>query len=226
MESTKAVRETARRLQLEPLIVEQKKRLDHARSIRLLFRSAMDALKEGHNKNYHDLAVKSTISGYDEYLAEIIGEETVITEDSPEIITSDMELKKAQDQTYEARKDIGRMFQLLKAMKEGYNTEYNDEAVLKAISVLDGFAPSWVDEQNEFVGEEAVVFPQESNSESWETPESDQGKQTRSGRHASTRLSTAAFFDWVSFVSSQSLEFRQQGPDHFCCDLQSSSETG
>jgi len=172
MESTRAEREAARRIQLEPLITEQDKRLEHAKTIKSHFRSVMDDLKEGHNKNYHDLAVKSTISGYDEYLAET--EEEATSENTADI-TSDKQIKNTLTQTYKARKDIGRMFQLLKSMKEGYNTEYNDQAVLKALSALDAFAPSWVDEQNEFVGEESLVIP-EVTSETQEARGSSQGK--------------------------------------------------
>ncbi|GJJ73591.1 protein kinase C substrate 80K-H [Entomortierella parvispora] len=176
MESTKAEREAARRIQLEPIIAEQDKRLEHAKTIKSHFRSVMDELKEGHNKNYHDLAVKSTISGYDEYLAEIVEAEEEPASGEAVEITSDKQYKNSLAQTYETRKDIGRMFQLLKAMKEGYNTEYNDEAVLKALSALDSFAPSWVDEQNEFVGEESLVIPEAIPVETQESSGSGQDK--------------------------------------------------
>lgn len=176
MESTRAEREAARRIQLEPLITEQNKRLEQAKAIKSHFRTAMDGLKEGHNKNYHDLAVKSTISGYDEYLAEI---EEEAASDNTVDINADKQFKNSLAQTYGVRKDIGRMYQLLKSMKERYNTEYNDEAVLKALSALDAFAPSWVEDQNEFVGEESLVVPEETTSETQETAGSGQGKRPR-----------------------------------------------
>ena len=113
------------------------------------------------------MAVKSTISGYDEYLEELKKQE----KDEKNNDTNNTEKEKArsalermhaaQDATYDAKKDIGLMFQLIKEMKEKYNIEYNDEAVLKAIKVLDEFAPTWEDSSNDFVGEEFIEIPDE-----------------------------------------------------------------
>ncbi|KAF9922829.1 hypothetical protein FBU30_007037 [Linnemannia zychae] len=206
LESTRLEREAARELQLAPLIEQQIKRLAHATDVRTLFRKTLDELKENHNKNYHDLAVKSAISGYDEYLKELkrIADDDIIDSDNQrsEEDEEDEEKKEetekkdeaentdkreendkeksnqekknrtalqrmyaAQDETYDVKKDIGLMFQLLKEMKEKHNVEYNDEAVLKAIKMLDDFAPTWEDSANEFVGETPIEIPDEDLSE-------------------------------------------------------------
>ncbi|KAG9070868.1 hypothetical protein KI688_008409 [Linnemannia hyalina] len=172
LESTKLEREAARERQLAPLIEQQTQRAEHANKIKSLFRTTLDDLKENHNKNFHDMAVKSTISGYDEYLEELKKQE----EDEKNSDTNNKEEKEkarsalermhaAQDATYDAKKDIGLMFGLIKEMKEKYNTEYNDEAVLKAIKVLDEFAPTWDDSSNDFVGEEFIEIPDEDASD-------------------------------------------------------------
>ncbi|KAG0275980.1 hypothetical protein BGZ95_008153 [Linnemannia exigua] len=170
LESTKLEREAARLLQLAPLIEQQNGRLSHATKIRTLFRETLDELKEKHNKNYHDLAVKSTIAGYDEYLEELKKQqededkeaaENIMEEKKEEDRSALERMHSAQDATYEIKKDIGLMFQLIKEMKESYNTEYNDEAVLKAIKVLDDFTPTWEDSANEFVGEDPIEIPDE-----------------------------------------------------------------
>ncbi|KAF9135088.1 hypothetical protein BGW39_004720 [Mortierella sp. 14UC] len=171
LESTKLEREAARLLQLSPLIEQQNRRLSHASKIKTLFQETLDELKEKHNKNYHDLAVKSTIAGYDEYLEDLKKKQE--EEDKEASEGKEEEKRKeegrsalermhtAQDATYETKKDIGLMFQLIKEMKENYNTEYNDEAVLKAIKALDDFAPTWEDSTNEFVGEDPIEIPDE-----------------------------------------------------------------
>lgn len=118
------------------------------------------------------MAVKSTISGYDEYLEELKKQEedeknsNKDSQEEKEKVRSALErMHAAQDATYDAKKDIGLMFQLLKEMKEKYNTEYNDEAVLKAIKVLDEFAPTWEHSANEFIGEEFIEIPDEDAGE-------------------------------------------------------------
>ncbi|KAF9194871.1 hypothetical protein BGZ51_007091 [Haplosporangium sp. Z 767] len=175
LEKSKSEREAARKLQLTPLIEQQTQRLAHANKVKTMFRTTLDELKEKHNKNYHDLAVKATISGYDEYLEELekktAEDATQKDNDADKNLTADQLMHSAQDQTYNARKDIGAMFQLIKAMKEGYNTEYNDEAVLKAINTFEEFAPSWLDEQNEFVSEEPIMIP----ADNFEAPKLEEG---------------------------------------------------
>lgn len=165
-------RETARERQLAPLIEQQTQRAEHANKIKNLFRTTLDDLKENHNKNFHDMAVKSTISGYDEYLEELKKQEedeknndTNNKEEKEKVRSALERMHAAQDATYDAKKDIGLMFQLIKEMKEKYNTEYNDEAVLKAIKVLDEFAPTWEDDSNDFVGEEFIEIPDEDASD-------------------------------------------------------------
>ncbi|KAG0296762.1 hypothetical protein BGZ96_008622 [Linnemannia gamsii] len=172
LESTKLEREAARELQLAPLIEQQNQRLDHATKIKSLFRTALNDLKENQNKNFHDMAVKATISGYDEYLEELKKQEeeennsNKDSQEEKEKVRSALErMHTAQDATYDAKKDIGLMFQLLKEMKEKYNTEYNDDAVLKAIKVLDEFAPTWEHSSNDFIGEEFIDIPDEDAGE-------------------------------------------------------------
>ncbi|KAF9438149.1 hypothetical protein BGZ76_009523 [Entomortierella beljakovae] len=163
LESTRAEREAAREIQLKPLIIKQLERFTKATEIKDKFHSTLHELKETYNKNYHDLAVKSTITEFEEYLEELKQEAIDLVdqqskEDDKEH-SADQRFNTAQDKTYDVKKAIGRMYQLVKTMKEKYNKEYNDEAVMKAISVLDEFTPSWHHEQNEFVGEDAIEIP-------------------------------------------------------------------
>ncbi|KAG0298332.1 hypothetical protein BGZ98_000232 [Dissophora globulifera] len=165
IDSGKAEREEARRKQLEPLIVKQQQMITRAMDSKLLLRTAMEDLKENQNKNYHDMAVKEAITGFDQYLEqmkqEAVEESKTSQEQDPDL-TAEQQFSKLQDQAFAIRKEIGWIFQLLKAMKENYNTEYNDEAVLKAVSVLSEFEPSWKDDKNEFVGEEVIdLLPEE-----------------------------------------------------------------
>lgn len=163
LQKTKIEREAARKAQLKPIIEQQSKRLVHAIDVRSGFRAALEELKEKYNKNYHDLAVKDTITGFDEYLKELeqetaAGESQDAERDQP----ADELFHAVQTQTIDVHKEIGKMFQLLKVMKKDHNVEYNDEAVLKAIKYLDDFAPTWQDDQNEFVGEESLEVPKDS----------------------------------------------------------------
>ncbi|KAI8605141.1 glucosidase II beta subunit-like-domain-containing protein [Dissophora ornata] len=165
LESTKAEREAARELQLAPLIEQQNEILVRAIEAKDLLRNTLKELKENQNKNYHDMAVKAAITGFDEYLEELAQEAADEAEKEIKDVNEELSAKKRfmalQTQAYDARKEVGRMFQLLKAIKEGYNIEYNDEAVLKAIKVLEEFAPSWQGDENEFVGEEVIEIPEE-----------------------------------------------------------------
>ncbi|KAI1316738.1 hypothetical protein EDD11_009554 [Mortierella claussenii] len=166
LESTKAEREEARELQLAPLIQQQIDRVTRAKEAKALLRSALEDLKKNQNKNFHDLVVKSTIAGFDEYLEDLKQEAADAAEreakgDMKIELNAVEQLHAAQDQAYDDRKEIGRMFQLIKGMKEGYNKEYNDAAVLRTIAVLDEFAPSWQEHQNEFVGEDTIELPEE-----------------------------------------------------------------
>ncbi|KAG0002387.1 hypothetical protein BGZ65_002680, partial [Modicella reniformis] len=164
LESSRVEREEARNRQLEPFIEQYKERLVRTLGDKHLFRKTLDVLKENHNKNYHDLAVKDTISGYDEYLKEVEQETTAEVEldkDEDKDLPAERRIVLLQSKLYDVRKDIGRIFQLLKVMKKGFNTEYNDEAVLKAIKVFDDFAHLWRDHQDEYVAEEAIQLPEE-----------------------------------------------------------------
>ncbi|KAF9954124.1 hypothetical protein BGZ72_004887 [Mortierella alpina] len=165
LQKTKIEREAARKTQLAPLIEQQNKRLAHAMDIKSGLRAALEELKEKYNKNYHDLAVKNTITGLDEYLKELEQQTTNTaadeSQDAERERTADELFYAAQEQTRDVRKEIGRLFQLLKTMKKDHNVEYKDEAVLKAIKHLDDFAPTWQDDQNEFVGEVALEAPKD-----------------------------------------------------------------
>ncbi|KAF9988047.1 hypothetical protein BGZ75_010097 [Mortierella antarctica] len=165
LQKTKTEREAARKAQLAPIIEQQSKRLAHAIDVKSFLRAALEELKEKYNKNYHDLAVKDTITGFDEYIKELEQETIDIatgeSQDAERERTADELFQAVQDQTRNVRKEIGKMFQLLKAMKKDHNVEYNDEAVLKAIKRLDSLARTWQDDQNEFVGEELLEVPKD-----------------------------------------------------------------
>ncbi|KAG0367302.1 glucosidase II beta subunit-like-domain-containing protein [Gamsiella multidivaricata] len=171
LESTKAERKKAREIQLAPLIEQQSQRLVRAIEAKNLLRTTLEELKENHNKNYHDLAVKDTISGFDEYLEELKQaaadaaqreeERKERKKDENKELSAKQRLMALQSETYYARKEIGRMFHLIKTMKETYNTEYNDEAVLKAIKAFEEFAPQWDNDLDEFVGEKLIEIPEE-----------------------------------------------------------------
>ncbi|KAG0327020.1 hypothetical protein BG000_001166 [Podila horticola] len=175
LESTKAEREAARKIQLEPIIEQQHERLSHAKTVRDRLRSALEDLKANSNKNYHDLVVKSTIAGYDEHLVEL-AEYTASAKpvDPSKILTADETMLEVSDETYDMRKEIGALYVLLKGMKEGYNTDNNDEAVLRAVKVFDEFTPTWQGDQNEFVGEATLEIPPE-NKEQTEPQQHDNG---------------------------------------------------
>ncbi|KAG0361515.1 hypothetical protein BG005_008105 [Podila minutissima] len=166
LESTKAEREAARKIQLEPIIEQQRARLSHAKTVRDNLRSALEDLKANSNKNYHDLVVKSTVAGYDEQLAELAeyaaGAKPV---DPSKILTADETMLEVVDETYNMRKEIGAFYVLLKGLKEGYNTDNNDEAVLRAVKVTDEFTPTWQGDQNEFVGEASLEIPPENKEQ-------------------------------------------------------------
>ncbi|KAG0021560.1 hypothetical protein BGZ81_008880 [Podila clonocystis] len=175
LESTKAEREAARKVQLEPIFEQQRTRLSHAKTVRDRLRSALEDLKSNSNKNYHDLVVKSTIAGYDEHLAEVAEYAASAKPlDTSKILTADETMLEVADETYYMRKEIGALYVLLKGMKEGYNTDNNDEAVLRAVKVIDEFSPTWQGDQNEFMDEDPFDIPPE-NKEQTETQRHDHG---------------------------------------------------
>ncbi|KAF9383603.1 hypothetical protein CPB97_006337 [Podila verticillata] len=162
LESTKAEREAARKILLEPIIEQQYVRLSHAKGVRDRLRSALEHLKANSNKNYHDLVVKSTIAGYDEHVEELAKYNADRKPVDPsKVLTADETMLAAVDETYDMRKEIGGLYVLLKGMKEGYNTDNNDEAVLRAVMVFDEFTPKWQGDQNEFVDETPLEIPPE-----------------------------------------------------------------
>ncbi|KAF9415164.1 hypothetical protein BGZ94_000172 [Podila epigama] len=162
LESSKAEREAARKVQLAPLIEQQNARLAHAKFIYRRLHETLEDLKENANKNYHDMVVKSTIAGFDEHVTDADKEAANLPPvDTNKILTADQIMLAAVDETYDVRKDIGALFVLLKALKEGYNTDNNDEAVLRAVKVFDEFTPTWQGDHNDFVGEEPLEIPPE-----------------------------------------------------------------
>ncbi|KAK3828522.1 MAG: glucosidase II beta subunit-like-domain-containing protein [Benniella sp.] len=166
LESSRIEREKARNHQLEPFIEKFKERLTRVLDDKNMFRATLDMLKEHHNKNYHDLAVKNTISGFDEYLKEIeekVASDTEPIKDEDNDSPVERRIVLLQGKIHDIRKDIGKMFRLIKEMKESYNTEYNDEAVLKTIKIFHEFAPSWNDEKDDYESEDNIQIPEEAS---------------------------------------------------------------
>ncbi|KAF9131139.1 hypothetical protein BG015_003913, partial [Linnemannia schmuckeri] len=159
LEGSKSEREAARTQQLEPLIQEQTRRLKHAAEIRDMLKLTLQNLKEKHNKNYHDLAVKDTVSGFDEYIV-AQGEKTEPAQEDSDI-SSDRRFDALVDETSVVLRDIGTLHDLLDGMKRDYNTEYNDEAVLAAVKVTEDFEVTWDSSRLEFVDVKHLVLPEE-----------------------------------------------------------------
>jgi protein kinase C substrate 80K-H len=160
LEGSKNEREAARKQQLESIIQEQTKRLNYALEIKDMLEHTLQSLKENHNKNYHDLAVKDTVSGFDEYI-EAQEEKARETPQDEVTLSPDLQFDGLVDKTYSALRDIGTMYDLLEGMKRDYNTEYNDEAVLAAIKVIDAFEVTWDSSKQDFVDIEPLVLPEE-----------------------------------------------------------------
>ncbi|KAF9556351.1 hypothetical protein EC968_008311 [Mortierella alpina] len=185
LEGSKTKREEARRLQLKPLIEEQTRRLKHSQDSRDLLRKTLQDLKEKHNKNYHDLAVKNTVSGFDEYVSgldEGAAEESTEGNDSTSNDNNnasdscatgecaDQQLTRLVDETFAIQRDIVTLRDLLMGLKHEYNTEYNDEAVLAAVKVAEEFDLLWNEDRQEFKDELPLDIPAE---ESDDSPESE-----------------------------------------------------
>ncbi|KAF8931275.1 hypothetical protein BGZ58_007724 [Dissophora ornata] len=177
LEGSKKEREATRRAQLEPLIKEQNRRLRHAQDTKQLLFKTLQDLKENHNKNYHDLAVKDTVAGFDDFVASLGEEDTVppaSTGDSDDDAPADGQLKTLEDDTNIVLREVGTLFDLLAGMRHDYNTEYNDEAVLAAVKVADGVEVGWNKDRQEFRDEFALEIPEE---ESDDTPEAEKLKE-------------------------------------------------
>ncbi|KAF9964202.1 hypothetical protein BGZ70_006784 [Mortierella alpina] len=194
---TKIEREAARKAQLAPITEQQRKRLAHATDVKSGLRAALEELKEKYNKNYHDLVVKDTITGFEEYLKEMEQETSDIAtgevQNTEGERTADEIFHALQDRTRDVRKDIGKLFQLLKVMKRDHNVEYNDEAVLKAIKHMDDFAPTWQDDHNDFVGEELIEVPKDNfeaseQREEWERTQEAHGKASEAERKLQSEI--------------------------------------
>ncbi|KAG0329920.1 hypothetical protein BGZ99_010031 [Dissophora globulifera] len=175
-EGTKKERAAARWTQLAPLIKEQTRRLKFALYTKKKLFKTLKQLKDNYNKNYHDLAVKSAVAGFDDYL-ETLDKDTDAdppaasveegTADDTEISADDQFDKVTQDTNIVLR-EIGSLFELLAGMAEDYNIEYNDEAVLAAVTVTKDVERNWDQIGLEFKDDTELVVPEE---ESDETPE-------------------------------------------------------
>ncbi|KAG0296507.1 hypothetical protein BGZ96_009326 [Linnemannia gamsii] len=160
LEGSKSEREATRKQQLEPLIQEQTKRLKYASEVRDMLKLTLQSLKENHNKNFHDMAVKGTVSGFDDYIV-AQGEKTETVEDDLATLSSDRQFDALMDETSVVLRDIGTLHDLLDGMKRDYNTEYNDEAVLAAVKVTDDFEITWDSSRLDFADVEHLVLPEE-----------------------------------------------------------------
>ncbi|KAG0237465.1 hypothetical protein BGX31_003590 [Mortierella sp. GBA43] len=186
-ESTKGERDAARKAQLAPLIEEQTRRLKAAKDSKNHLIKTLQNVKDNHNKNYHDLAVKNTVSGFDEFLTrngdvaeehiepgedttdytteettEVTDEETVDdSEDTNTDSPPEERLKTLIDDTTTVLRDINTLHGLLDTMKREYNTEYNDEAVLAAVKVVEDFDSKWDSYRQEFKEEPTQTIPEE-----------------------------------------------------------------
>ncbi|KAF9325374.1 hypothetical protein BG006_011144 [Podila minutissima] len=172
-EGSKGDREASRREQLAPLIQEQASRLARAKNVRNKLRATLQNLKENYNKNYHDTAVKNTITGFDDYITGL-GEdhESEASTDEEQVdpteysITPDERINNLMDQTYVIQREIGTLYDLLDNMSREYNTENNDEAVQVSVKVVEEFSTTWVTDRQEFGDEAALEVPAELTDES------------------------------------------------------------
>jgi protein kinase C substrate 80K-H len=184
-ESTKGDREAARKFQLEPLLREQRRRLKVARETEDHLFKTLQNVKENHNKNYHDLAVKNTVSGFDEFVSrqkedenkdeqeavEEAGEEGAEEDDTS---SAESQLETLISDTTIVLRDISSLYELLDVMRREYNTEYNDEAVLAAVKVVEGLEDKWDKYRQEFKDEPRQTIPDE---ETDSTPEAQKLKE-------------------------------------------------
>ncbi|KAF9969695.1 hypothetical protein BGZ73_007811 [Actinomortierella ambigua] len=167
-EDTKAERENARKAQLAPIIEEQEKRLERANEARDLLYKTLEDLQENHNKNFHDMAVKSTVTGFEEFIESFkkdSNEETTPAEateaEEPSKMSPEDEYDALNDKINEVKREAGKLYDLLVEMKDNYNKEYNDPAVLAALEVTSQFATTWDAARNDFTDETALELPQE-----------------------------------------------------------------
>ncbi|KAG0342275.1 hypothetical protein BG000_005790 [Podila horticola] len=180
-EGSKGDREASRREQLAPLIQEQASRLAHAKDVRNQLRTSLQSLKENYNKNYHDTAVKNTITGFDDYItglgedheSEVKAEEEQ-ADPNEYSTTPDERINNLIDQTYVVQREIGTLYDLLDNMRHEYNTENNDEAVQASVKVVEEVSKTWVTDRQEFVDETALEVPAEVSDES---PEAEKFKE-------------------------------------------------
>lgn len=158
---------------MAPLIQEQASRLARAKNVRNKLRATLQNLKENYNKNYHDTAVKNTITGFDDYITGL-GEDhesEASTDEEQEdpteySTTPDERINNLMDQMYVIQREIGTLYDLLDNMSHEYNTENNDEAVQVSVKVVEEFSTTWVTDRQEFADEAALEVPAELTDES------------------------------------------------------------
>ncbi|KAF9935479.1 hypothetical protein BGZ65_003363 [Modicella reniformis] len=201
LEGTKNEREAARKKQLEPLIQEQRRRLNVGKETKNHLVQTCQNLKENHNKNYHDLAVKDAVSAFDDFVSRQSDDDSTTDESdekegtgteeeekkSENESSADEQLKTLMDDTNTPLRDIGTLYELLDGMRREYNIEYNDEAVLAAVKVIEDFEDKWDTVRREFKDEPSQDIPDE---EPVNTPEAEKLKEETS--QAQTEYDTAS----------------------------------
>ncbi|GES77552.1 glucosidase II beta subunit-like-domain-containing protein [Rhizophagus clarus] len=123
--------------------------------------SILKDMKKDHNQNYHDMAVKTAIKGYDEFVEEYEREMEENTEldqeDEIEIETLDhMHIQKCQEKIKtlrereeKLREQVDTLLSILKDMKKDHNQNYHDMAVKTAIKGYDEFVEEYEREMEE-----------------------------------------------------------------------------
>ncbi|KAF9436462.1 hypothetical protein BGZ76_003923 [Entomortierella beljakovae] len=178
LEGTKNEREAMRKVQLKPVIDEQARRLKRSQDSKASLYKTLHNLKENHNKNYHDLAVKQAAAAFDEFV-ESQSNESAPSESSTESDTdssADDELKQLTDDTFIVQRDIVTLYDILAGMKEDYNKEYNDEAVISAVKVTEEFEVHWDSDRQEFKDDSLLDIPAEESNDNPVTEKLREGK--------------------------------------------------
>lgn len=173
-EGSKGDREASRKEQLAPLIQEQASRLTRAKDVRNKLRATLQNVKDNYNKNYHDTAVKNTITGFDDYItglgedheSEAYSAEEEQVDPNEYSTTPDDRVSALMDQTYVIQREIGTLYDLLDNMRHEYNPENNDEAVKASVKAVEEFSQTWVTDRQEFADETALEVPAELTDES------------------------------------------------------------
>ncbi|KAG0256346.1 hypothetical protein BG011_004615 [Mortierella polycephala] len=168
LESSKKDREAEREAQLQPFIQEQIKRLNRAKETKGHLHRTLQDLRENHNKNYHDMAVKEMVSEYDDYVTSLGDSHTVFelltptdgSHQSEPGNSADTLLDRLIEDTAIIQREITSLHDILMGLRHEYNTEYNDEAVLEAVKVAVEFDSQWNTERQEFNDELPLDVPE------------------------------------------------------------------